>query len=141
MAPKYPNAWCRLQRVGQTINLFRSDNGVDWINIGSSTFPEPLPEKMYVGPEYSPENGNVSEGLRGVFVAKFRDYRTHSDVVPPPVMTYQKTASGFTITYEGTLESNTDLTNPNGWAPVSGAVSPYPVTPVAGPPVYYRAKK
>jgi len=73
--PQYPNAWCRLQRVGQVFTIFRSDNGVDWTQLGTSTFNPAMPDKLFVGPEYSPENGNISNPeQQGVFVAKFRNY-------------------------------------------------------------------
>lgn len=144
--PKYPDAWCRLQRVGQTFTLFRSDNGVDWINIGSTTWPDPadangtlMPNPMYVGMEYTPENGNVSPAsLQSMFVAKFRDYRTHSTVVTRPTLTHQRTSAGLTITFEGALQSADTATGT--WSDVQGAVSPYPVT-ASGTQKYYRAKK
>ena len=30
--PQYPNAWCRIRRVGQTFTCFRSDDGVNWVD-------------------------------------------------------------------------------------------------------------
>lgn len=84
--PQYPNAWCRMQRVGQTITIYRSDDGITWTSLGSTTWPDdaetetpgsgaPLPDTLYVGPEYSPENNNITnEGDRGIWLAKIRDY-------------------------------------------------------------------
>ena len=64
--PQYPNAWCRLERVGQTFNIYRSDDGKNWVKLGTTTWPDStdeakalMPDKLYVGIDYSPENGNV----------------------------------------------------------------------------------
>lgn len=73
--PLYPNAWVRLQRQGDTFIIYRSDDGKAWTELGRTTFTEPMPAKLYVGPEYSPENGNVTEeASRGTWLAKIRDY-------------------------------------------------------------------
>jgi hypothetical protein len=83
--PQYPNAWCRLQRIGQTFNMYRSDDGLNWLNLGSTTFDPPMPDKLFVGPEFAPENGNIPEdsGLRAMWLAKFRDYsNTYAAVTP-----------------------------------------------------------
>jgi hypothetical protein len=137
-SPAYPNAWCRLQRVGQTFNTFRSSDGVNWVAMGSSTFNPAMPDTLYVGPDYAPENGNVNpSSLQAAWVAKFRDYRSHG--VIPPVMTYAKTPTGMTITFEGTLQSADSVTGP--YTDITpAAVSPYPVT-ATGAPKFYRARK
>ena len=36
--PAYPNAWCRLKRVDQTFSMYRSDDGVNWVLLGSTTW-------------------------------------------------------------------------------------------------------
>lgn len=132
--PQYPNAWCRLQRVGDVFTIYRSDDGLAWTSIGSTTFTDPMPAKLYVGPEYSPENTNVTdESLRGVWVAKIRDYGNYPYV--PPVTTIKftsitKGADGkITVTWEGggTLQAAQSITGP--WQDVPGATSPYTLTP------------
>jgi hypothetical protein len=81
VTPQYPNAWVRMQRKGDLFTIYRSDDGKTWSQLGTTTFTEPMPAKLFVGPEYSPENGNITEeASRGTFVAKFRDY---SDTYPP----------------------------------------------------------
>jgi hypothetical protein len=131
--PQYPNAWCRLRRVGNVFTIFRSNDGLTWTQLGSTTFTdEPMPATVFVGPEFSPENGNIGEGtgLRGVFVAKFRDYGNF--VVRP---TISLSAAGV-ITYSGVLQSSTTV---NGtYAPVAGATSPYTI-PKTGTATFYRA--
>ena len=88
--PQYPDAWVRLSRDGQTFTIWRSDDGKNWTWNGSTTWYDdstaatptgllPMPQTMYVGPDYSPENGNITdETLRGVWLAKFRDYADYS---------------------------------------------------------------
>jgi hypothetical protein len=146
--PQYPNAWCRLQRVGQTFTCFASDDGVNWITLTSTTWGVDdtnhvaMPNTVYVGPEYSPENGNVSVGFQAMFGVKFRDYRNHG-AVAPPTLTVAKNADGtFTLTYTGTLVSS-DTAN-GTYTPVSGASSPWPVNPKATgakATLFYRAQQ
>jgi hypothetical protein len=83
--PAYPTAWCRLQRVGQTFYMFRSNDGQTWTSLGSSTFDPAMPDTLYVGPEFAPENGNIAEdsGKRAMFLAKFRDYGDTSPPITP----------------------------------------------------------
>jgi hypothetical protein len=140
-APQYPNAWCRLQRVGQTFNIFRSDDGVTWVPIGSTTAADwgtDMPGTLYVGPEFSPENGNAV-GFEGRFVAKFRDYRDHGAARPTLAVT--KNSDGtFTLNYTGTLVS-ADTVN-GTYTPVPGASTPWPVNPnTAGAKQFYRARQ
>lgn len=81
----YPNNWVRLQRKGQVFTIFRSFDGQAWTQLGTTTFPEPMPDKLYVGPEYSPENGNITEeGSRGMWLAKMRDYGNYPVAPPTP---------------------------------------------------------
>ncbi len=144
--PLYPNAWCRLQRVGQTFTIFRSDNGVDWTQLGASTFDPAMPDKLFVGPEFSPENGNISDvALKGVFVAKFRDYGNFS-VAPPEFVSITVNPNGtVTVAWTGggTLQYTTSLTPPVTWADApAGSVSPFTLDPSqVGPIVFGRIKK
>jgi hypothetical protein len=56
----------------------------------------------------------------------------------PPVMTFERTATGMTITYEGTLQGADDVSGP--YSAVPGAASPYAVTPGGGQK-YFRATR
>jgi hypothetical protein len=143
--PLYPNAWCRLQRVGQTFTVYRSDDGANWVNLGSTTWGVTdtnlitMPNTVYVGLDYSPENGNVSAGLQGMFVAKYRDYRSHA--VARPTLAITRNSDGtFTLTYTGTLVSASTV---NGtYNPVTSASSPWKVDPkTAGAKQFYRAQQ
>ena len=130
--PLYPDAWCRLKRASNLFTIFRSDNGVSWTQLGTTTFDVPMPATVFVGPEFSPENANISpEDLRGVWLAKFRDYGNYNPVVTP---TIGVSAAGV-ITYAGVLRSSATV---NGtYAPVAGATSPYTV-PKTGTAMFYR---
>jgi len=138
--PLYPNAWCRIQRKGQTFTIFRSDDGVNWVTLGATTWgvddqtKTPMPDTLYVGPEYSPENGNISVVAdQGTFLAQFRDY---GDFAFNPQLTIAFSAGKVTVTWTaGTLVSSPTL---NGtYAPVTGATSPYVVSP-SGQAMFYR---
>jgi hypothetical protein len=145
--PQYPNAWCRLQRVGQTFNLFRSGDGQNWTSIGSTTWGVTdtnhvlMPDTVYVGLDYSPENGNVSTGFKSMFVAKYRDYKNHAGA--RPTLAIAKNPDGtFTLTYTGTLVSS-DTAN-GTYNAVSGASSPWTVNPKATgakSAQFYRARQ
>jgi hypothetical protein len=133
--PLYPNAWCRLQRVGQTFTIYRSDDGQNWTSLGSTTWGVTdtnhilMPDTVYVGLDYSPENGNVAAGFKGMFGVKYREYRNHG-AVAPPTLTFVKNADGtFTLTYTGTLVSSD--TAKGTYTPVSGATNPWTVNPKA----------
>ncbi len=128
--PAYPNAWCRLQRAGDLFTIYRSNDGVTWTALGTTTFDEPMPATLFVGPEYSPENGNIV-GLESTWVAKFRDYGDYGAAVIP---TIGMSPDGI-ITYSGVLQSAT--TADGTYAPVSGATSPYTV-PKTGAAMFYR---
>ena len=100
--PAYPNAWCRLQRVGDLFTIYSSDDGVKWTQLGTTTFPEPMPKTLFVGPDYSPENGNITdESLRGMWVAKFRDY---GDTKAASARTY-----GVGLNFGATFITNSSL--------------------------------
>jgi hypothetical protein len=139
--PQYPNAWCRIQRKGQTFTIFRSDDGVNWVTLGETTWGQddptktPMPATVYVGPEFSPENGNIPDAIdQGTFLAQFRDY---GDYVSNPKLTIGFNAGKVTITWaSGTLVSSPTV---NGaYTPVAGAASPYVLSPPTGPAMFYR---
>jgi hypothetical protein len=142
--PQYPHAWCRLQRVDQTFTIYSSNDGKTWSRLGvttwgadASTDNTRMPDTVYVGLDYSPENGNVSdETLRRMFLAKFRDYGDTFSATPE--LTAERTATGLTITYTGTLQSATVILGP--WDDVTGATSPYSAN-ATGDRMFYRAKK
>jgi hypothetical protein len=96
-----------------------------------------MPDSLFVGPEFSPENGNIPDAsLRNSFVAKFRDYGDITSSTPTPTLSVQRTPTGLSITYTGTLQSADSLIGP--WSIVQGATSPFAVTPSV-PARFYRS--
>jgi hypothetical protein len=143
--PQYPSAWCRIKRVGQTFTIFRSDDGANWVNLGSTTWgvddatKTPMPDTVYVGPEYTPENGNITQTAdQGTFLAQFRDY---GDYVfnPQLKISFDSGAGKVSVTWTtGTLMSSS---TPQGtFTEVSGATSPYVITPGPGA-TFFRVKQ
>lgn len=72
--PEFPDAWLRLRRIGDSFEFYRGTNGLDWVSLGTATFPQPLPETLFVGPSFSPQNGALSQDLRRSYFAAFREY-------------------------------------------------------------------
>jgi hypothetical protein len=144
--PQYPDAWCRLQRKGQTFTIYRSDDGVNWINLGFTTWPDaadpsstPMPNTLYVGPEFSPENGNITDPASyAVWLAKFRDYGDTKTGSGIPTLSYAVASGGkLTLTFTGTLQSAATV---NGtWTDVSSS-SPQSVSTPTGNQ-FYRARQ
>ena len=120
--------------MGQTFTIYRSDDGINWTTLGATTWGvddqthTPMPNTVYVGPEYSPENGNISAGFQGMFLVKFRDYQNHA--TGNPTLAITKNPDGtFTLTYTGTLLSSDNAKGP--YTAVSGASNPWTVNPKA----------
>jgi len=152
-APAYPNAWMRLQRKGQTVTCWKSDDGVTWTGGANVTYTndpdtpedETLSATLFVGVFWGPEllnNGidglaNVGTGLGHSVHVKFREY---GDVAAarPSITSVRLTSGNVIITYPAgtTLQSTPSLTSPN-WAPVTGATSPYSTQPT-GAERYFR---
>jgi hypothetical protein len=143
--PLYPDAWCRLQRKGQTFTIYRSDDGANWVNLGSTTWPDKadptstnIPDTVYVGPEYSPENGNITdEASRGMFVAKFREYGDTLSTSQGPTISVARTGTGISITFTGTLQSADTVTG--AWTDVPGS-SPQNIA-TSGAAKFFRSKQ
>ena len=135
--PLYPNAWCRLQRAGDVFTIYRGDDGVNWTQMGTSTFQEATPAKLYVGLDYSPENGNVTEeSSRTVWLASFRDYGDTFGAEGPTISA-ARTATGLTITFSGSLESADAVNGP--WTAVTGS-SPLNIQ-TTGAGKFYRSRQ
>jgi hypothetical protein len=136
VAPPYPNAWLRIRRVGSTFTLFRGADGTNWTQLGAYTFPAtdargPLGSTLCVGPNFSPETGNIplSSNARRAFLAQFRDYGSAGPSVPsdPPTLTIRRVENNqVEIAWDGggTLQTSTTL-RPNSWTAAPGAVSPF----------------
>ncbi len=145
--PLYPNAWCRIQRKGQTFTIFRSDDGVNWVTLGETTWGVDdnsklaMPDSVYVGPEYSPECGNISDAVdQGTFLAQIRDYGDYVAVFNPQLKIGFNAAGKVTLTWAtGTLVSSPTVKGT--YTPVAGASSPWVVSPPTGQATFYRVKQ
>ena len=149
--PAYPNAWCRIKRTGQTFTIFRSDDGVSWVTLGQTTWGRwsdplnmPMPATVYVGPEFSPENGNIPlVADQGTFLAQFRDYGDYVTVFKPQ-LTAGFSGRKLTITWTtGTLVSSPTVNGTYTPVMVSGAAatSPFVLSPPTGPAMFYRVQR
>jgi hypothetical protein len=141
--PPYPNAWCRIQRVGQKFSLYRSADGVNWIYLGATTWgvdtPLTMPNSLYVGPEFSPENGNIVAADQGTFLARIRDYGNYVAVFDPQLKVGVDATGKLTITWAtGTLVSSPTVQGT--YTTVTGATSPYVATPTGGA-MFYRVQQ
>jgi hypothetical protein len=141
--PLYPNPWCRITRTNQTFTILRSADGVNWEVLGTTTWGVTnaiMPATVYVGPEFSPENGNLNYASdQGTFLAQFRDYGDYVTSVPPfnPQLTTGFSAGKVTITWTtGTLVSSPTVKGT--YTTVTNATSPYVVSPPTGPAMFYR---
>jgi hypothetical protein len=143
--PNYPTAWMRLKREGQTLQAYKSDDGVTWIGPASVTFfddpvtpdqDESLADTLFVGMFYAPEmnNNGTADGLGHSAVARFRDYGPFSSSGGPTI----SIAQPGIVTFSDTLESAAAITGP--WTPVQGAASPYTV-PTGTTTRFYRSAR
>ncbi len=143
--PAYPDAWCRIKRVDQTFTMYRSDDGVNWVTLGTTTWgvddvsKTPMPLTLYVGPDFAPEIGNVTlPADQGTFLAQIREYGDYSTTFNPGLKIALDTTGKVTITWTtGTLVSSPTPTG--NYAPVSGATSPWSVTPSGT--MFYRVQQ
>ena len=143
--PQYPSAWCRIQRSGQTFTIFRSDDGVTWLKMGSTTWgvddqsKTNMPNTVYVGPEFSPENGNIPQIDQGMFLASFRDYGDYVATFDPQLKIGHDTTGKLIITWTaGTLVSSPTVQGT--YNSVTGASSPY-VVPLTTSVMFYKVKQ
>jgi hypothetical protein len=145
--PLYPNAWCRIQRRSQTFTIFRSADGTNWELLGQTVWGQddqtktPMPATVYVGPEFSPENGNITDAIdQGTFLGQFRDYGDYV-AATQPTLSFVYSGGTLTLNFTGILQSSTNLAGP--YLAVPGALSPsYNVNPKATGAIaemFYRA--
>jgi hypothetical protein len=147
--PTYPNSWLRLQRQGNTLRGFRGQDGVNWVDQGTTVLTDQQAE-MFVGPFLAIETGNIWNGADNnvwtspfdptydrLFVAQFRNYGDFVIAPPTPTMSVSRSGGDIVVTYTGVLQSSTVVTGP--YTDVGGATSPYS-TPATGPEMYFRAR-
>jgi hypothetical protein len=166
-----PNAWIRIARVRNTdgssdhLMGYSSNDGQTWslrenVDLNdaahagfitrSNTPAGPWPSVCYVGLGTTAHNNNTNNGALslpyspiGAPYSVYAIYRNWGDtpaITAPPTLTWVENADGsLTLTYTGNLYSSTTV---NGtYSLVSGATSPYKVTPkgAAAAATFYRA--
>jgi hypothetical protein len=150
-APSYPNAWIRIQRRGQTITTWRSDDGVNWQGGANVTYTdiadtpeiETLSTNLFVGVFYAPEFGNNNSRTEvGHSVhAKFRDYGDFVTGGGGGIRaSIARVGNTISISWTGTgvLQSADTITGV--WTPVvGGTTSPVVITPT-GTARFYRVQ-
>jgi len=127
-APNYPTAWMRLRRIGQTIEAYKSDDGVTWTGPATITYTdnaataqdETLTPTVFVGMYYAPEFANnntfqpppTGRGESGI--AKFRDYGPFSSGGGGPRLSITRNGGALTLSWtgSGTLQEAPSITGP-----------------------------
>lgn len=92
--PEYPNAWTRIQRTGETVTTFRSNDGLDWIEM---SVLEGWGGNLFVGPAYFPETDNINSGLGEARSRLFLAQLRFNAITVPIVLNVQGTPTGFTF--------------------------------------------
>ncbi|HEX7859579.1 MAG TPA: hypothetical protein VF773_04590 [Verrucomicrobiae bacterium] len=150
-APPYTNAWLRLRRGGDEFEVYRGDDGMNWISLGKVSFPTndasgspvaAFPKIAYVGPNYAPEIALLSEsgGKRRSFLAKFREYGNGFEM-PRPILRINRVGNGALLEWSGggTLQSSTNLAIET-WRDLPGG-SPFALPKIKEKPQeYFRVR-
>jgi hypothetical protein len=141
--PTFPDAWLRVQRIGEEFRFFRGTNGVDWQQLGSAHFPDPAPTNIYVGVAFSPQNDDLSfgSGLRGTFAAKFRDYGgTNAPSLKIAIQKTDATHAQISWTGPGILQTASPLPTTNAaWTDAPNQQNPQTIN-LTEPSRYYRLR-
>ncbi len=108
-APPYPNAWVRIQRQGGDIHTFHGSDGLNWDPaadrltdgwMDADANPSPLIAKLFVGPSFGPETGNIptsdTAGKNRLFLYQVR----FNAITVPYVSKVDPTPSGVIISIQ-----------------------------------------
>jgi len=138
--PKYPNAWIRLKRTGDTFTSYQSEDGLNWKVIVSEippngedpAVPTPYPSTVYVGlATYSNKNRDNPDYYTTAV------YESYGDFVPAlarPILTFSQSGSQPSISWSpagGRLQMSNNLADPNSWTDV-GTANPALISISAG---------
>ncbi|MBX3734916.1 MAG: hypothetical protein KF791_20255 [Verrucomicrobiae bacterium] len=98
--PEYPNAWTRIQRQGDFVTTYRSNDGQEWTEMSSL---DGWSGPFFVGPSYFPETDNINgaypEARGRLFLAQLR----FNEITTPLVRNVAGTPSGFTFQIQDAL--------------------------------------
>ncbi|MCL5098699.1 MAG: Ig-like domain-containing protein [Candidatus Omnitrophica bacterium] len=122
----YPNVWLRLNRVGNQFTSLRSLDGITWIQLGQTTLAM---------------SNSGFLGLATPWPPGTTQYRHFGDYNPPNLgrlnVTLQSGQVSITWTSDAILQSAPEVAGP--WSDVTGAASPWSVTPATGH-TFYRLR-
>jgi hypothetical protein len=142
----YPNCWLRLVRENATsgeIKFYLSTDGVSWTlkntHTTPATDPDPAyPSKLLVGLAVTSHDNTGNDAL-GEAVFQSFSVKTYTPTVDPQLAIAHTNGKAVITWVSGTLVSSPTV---NGtYAPITGATSPYSVTPEAGKAVFYRIQQ
>ena len=127
-----PNAWLRITREGDVFTTYRSTNGTDWLQLGSTT--------ANLGPSAAVGMGVVSHRNARTVTASFTDFQVGLPSVQPQIVNSRYNGSSFTasfdtragVTYVVEYNNNLNTSNWQTLATVTGDGNPYTIND-AGP--------
>jgi hypothetical protein len=128
----YPNVWQRARRMGNTITLFGSTNGVDWVQVGNSMVMD-FPETVYVGLGTAPNTGpavTVNYSALDTFVVDDADITITQH--PEDRTVQENTTATFSVqaTVTGTSPDNLEYRWQKNGEYLFGAYSSSYITPL-----------
>ena len=144
MGVPYPNAWLRIQRVGESFFLFLGTNGTTWTPFMTNTPATPYPASVYVGVATTSHDNAANRTT----LAEYRDFAFAGAVPPakPPTMTFSVQGAtlilGWPAEAIGFKLQSSPVLPATAWQDVAGseATNSVSVTIGAGNQ-YYRLKQ
>jgi len=142
----YPNAWLRLVREDATsgiIKAYTSTDGANWTlsntHTTPATDPDPaFPAKVLIGLAVT-SHDNTGNDILAQGVNLSFSVKAYTAVADPQLKVAWSNGKAVVSWASGTLVSSTTV---NGtYAPVSGATSPFSVTPEVNKSVFYRVQQ
>jgi hypothetical protein len=148
----FPNMWVRLVRPDATtgaITIYTSTNGVNWDLTTPATHTTPVadqindmvnfPSTVLVGIGVTRHN-NITDGYLAEGIVDNFSVQTYVPYVDPQLKVATDSTGKVTISWAaGTLVASPTVKGT--YTPVTGATSPYVVTPTAGTTMFYQVKQ
>ena len=123
----FPNAWLRIQRVGNRLRSFYSTNGNNWIdNNGGHVVSNNWPNTLYVGIASCGYGGKAGPPASTFDYGNFS--LTSTNLTLPSLLRLVRNTNSMQLEWSGggTLQLSTNASGP--YYDVPGAASPYPVS-------------
>ena len=149
--PDYPNAWVRLNRVGNLLSAFYSTNGTSWTlqatndptQVGSQTA---LPSVVYVGLCTTAHNNDAIPNPTPLVYLNTVDYDNYNSsyVAVAGASSLQARVAGGNITITWTPSAGRLLSSPAisgaavNWQPITGGTGGSVTIPITGKAMFFR---